>query len=100
HTRSYGDWSSDVCSSDLIANHLQVEAKGSQVIVGYDTRFMAEVFAAEAANILAANGFQPLLCDRPTPTPAIAYAIRARRASGAKIGRASCREGGGAGAGR
>src|SRR5436309_2753860 len=69
--------------TQAIANHLQVEAKGSQVIVGYDTRFMAEVFAAEAANILAANGFQPLLCDRPTPTPAIAYAIRARRASGA-----------------
>ena len=44
---------------------------------------MAEVFAAEAARILSANGFQALLCDRPTPTPAIAYAIRARRASGA-----------------
>ena len=69
--------------TQAIANHLQVEAAGSEVIVGYDTRFMAEVFAAEAANILAANGFRPLLCDRPTPTPAIAYAIRARRASGA-----------------
>ncbi|HJQ27243.1 MAG TPA: phosphoglucomutase/phosphomannomutase family protein [Blastocatellia bacterium] len=69
--------------TQAIANHLQVETAGSQVIVGYDTRFMAEVFAAEAANILAANGFRPLLCDRPTPTPAISYAIRARRASGA-----------------
>lgn len=68
--------------TQAIANHLQSEAAGSKVIVGYDTRFMAEVFAAEAANILAAKGFQPLLCDRPTPTPAIAYAIRAQRASG------------------
>src|SRR5207248_5920693 len=24
HTRSYGDWSSDVCSSDLLAHHLRV----------------------------------------------------------------------------
>jgi phosphoglucomutase len=69
--------------TQAIANYLQAEAAGSQIIVGYDTRFMAEVFAAEAARILAANGYQTLLCDRPTPTPAIAYAIRARRASGA-----------------
>ncbi len=53
------------------------------MIVGYDTRFMAEVFAAESARILAANGFDPLLCDRPTPTPAIAFAVRARKAAGA-----------------
>src|SRR5436853_5081671 len=69
--------------TQAIANYLQAEAANSQIIVGYDTRFMAEVFAAEAARILSANGFQALLCDRPTPTPAIAYAIRARRASGA-----------------
>ena len=69
--------------TQAIANYLQAEAAGSQVIVGYDTRFMAEAFAAEAARILSAAGFQALLCDRPTPTPAIAYAIRAHRASGA-----------------
>src|SRR6185295_3626064 len=69
--------------TQAIANYLQAEAAKSQIIIGYDTRFMAEVFAAEAARILAANGFKPLLCDRPTPTPAIAYAIRARQASGA-----------------
>src|ERR1051325_3574104 len=69
--------------TQAIANHLQAQAAGSEIIVGYDTRFMAEVFAAEAAHILAANGFKTLLCDGPTPTPAIAYAIRARGASGA-----------------
>jgi phosphoglucomutase len=69
--------------TQAIANYLQAQAAGSEIIVGYDTRFMAEVFAAEAARILAANGFKTLLCDRPTPTPAIAYAIRARGARGA-----------------
>src|ERR1044072_7297828 len=68
--------------TQAIANYLNDTAKNSQVIVGYDTRFMAEVFAAESARILAASGIEPLLCDRATPTPAIAYAIRSRRASG------------------
>src|SRR5262249_12825077 len=69
--------------TQAIANYLQSGAAGSPIIIGYDTRFMAEVFAADAARILASNGFQVLLCDRSTPTPAIAYAIGARQASGA-----------------
>jgi phosphoglucomutase len=66
-----------------ISAWINKRAPGSQVIVGYDTRFMAEVFASEGAAILAANGLQPLLCDRATPTPAIAFAVRSRTASGA-----------------
>ena len=53
------------------------------VIVGYDARFLSEQFAAEAANILAANGVRPLLTDRDTPTPAVAFAITKRRTAGA-----------------
>jgi phosphoglucomutase len=56
---------------------------GSSVIIGCDTRFMAEDFAAQGARIIAANQLHPLLCDRATPTPAIAYAVRSRGASGA-----------------
>ncbi|HXG92227.1 MAG TPA: phosphoglucomutase/phosphomannomutase family protein [Blastocatellia bacterium] len=69
--------------TQAICNYLKKASPGSQVIVGYDTRFMAEIFAAESARIIAANGFDPLLCDRATPTPAIAYAVRSRGASGA-----------------
>jgi alpha-D-glucose phosphate-specific phosphoglucomutase len=68
--------------TQAIANYLKASAENSQVIVGYDTRFMAETFAAESARILAANGFDPLLCDRATPTPAISCAIRSKGASG------------------
>src|SRR6476620_10599696 len=68
--------------TQAIANYLNNNDENYQVIVGYDTRFMAEAFAAESARILAANRVEPLLCDRATPTPAIAYAIRSRRASG------------------
>jgi alpha-D-glucose phosphate-specific phosphoglucomutase len=68
--------------TQAISKWITDRAEGSQVIVGYDTRFMAEVFAAESSRLLAANGLQPLLCDRATPTPAIAFAIRSRKASG------------------
>jgi phosphoglucomutase len=66
-----------------IARWLKANGKNHRVIIGCDTRFMAEVFAEECANQLAAEGFETLLCDRPTPTPAISYAIRALAADGA-----------------
>lgn len=69
--------------TQAVANWLKVNGKSNKIIIGCDTRFMAEVFSAACANQLAANGFETLLCDRPTPTPAISYAIRALKADGA-----------------
>jgi phosphoglucomutase len=69
--------------TQAISIWISERAAGSEVIVGYDTRFMAEDFAAQGARIIAANGLRPLLCDRATPTPAIAFAVRSRKASGA-----------------
>src|SRR3954462_13664156 len=58
-------------------------ANGSrQVIVGYDTRFLGREFSLAAAEVLAAAGLTPLLCNRDTPTPVIAHTIRARKAAG------------------
>jgi phosphoglucomutase len=71
------------CVTQAISSWISKRAPGSQVIVGYDTRFMAEDFAAQGASIIAANGLRPLLCDRATPTPAISFAVRSRGASGA-----------------
>jgi phosphoglucomutase len=56
--------------------------QGSPLIIGYDTRFLGEQFAAESAKVVAAQGFHALLCDRPTPTPTISHAIRSQRAIG------------------
>ncbi|MBI3870497.1 MAG: phosphoglucomutase/phosphomannomutase family protein [Verrucomicrobia bacterium] len=52
------------------------------VILGYDTRFLGREFSLAAAEVLAANGLSPLLCDRDTPTPVISHAIRLRKAIG------------------
>jgi alpha-D-glucose phosphate-specific phosphoglucomutase len=69
--------------TQAISNWLRSNTPSAQVILGYDTRFMAEVFASESARVLAANGFNALLCDHATPTPAISLAVRARGAAGA-----------------
>jgi phosphoglucomutase len=69
--------------SQAIATWIKRNSKDTRIVVGYDTRFMAEVFAAESARVLAASGLEPLLCDRPTPTPAISFAVRDRGAGGA-----------------
>jgi alpha-D-glucose phosphate-specific phosphoglucomutase len=72
--------------TQAIADYLnQLKTQNSKlktVIVGYDTRFLAKEFALAAAEVLAANKIEPLLCDRDTPTPVIAHSIRARKASG------------------
>ncbi|OGF49038.1 MAG: hypothetical protein A2231_08480 [Candidatus Firestonebacteria bacterium RIFOXYA2_FULL_40_8] len=52
------------------------------VIVGYDTRFLSEKFAATAAGVLSANGIKVLLTKRDTPTPVISYEIIKRKLAG------------------
>jgi phosphoglucomutase len=56
--------------------------KGSLVLVGYDTRFLASRFAAQAARILEAEGFPAEMSSRPIPTPVLAFEIRRRKAAG------------------
>jgi phosphoglucomutase len=56
---------------------------GGLVLVGYDTRFLADRFAAEAARILARHGFAAEVSARPVPTPVLAFETRRRSAVGA-----------------
>ncbi len=58
-------------------------AKG--LVIGYDTRFASEDFAAATAEVLAGNGIPVFLCDRPAPTPTISYAILDQKAGGAVV---------------
>lgn len=66
-----------------IAEYLLAEgADQPQVVVGYDTRFLSEAFAAEAATVLAAHGIRVWLTDRDVPTPVVAYEVIRRGAAG------------------
>lgn len=53
------------------------------VVIGHDQRFLAEHFAAAAAEVLAGNGIPVWLTAGATPTPAIAYAVVEKQAGGA-----------------
>ena len=55
------------------------------LIIGYDTRFASEDFAAAAASVVAANGVKVYLCHRAIPTPIISYTIARHSAGGAII---------------
>jgi phosphoglucomutase len=68
--------------TSAIASVLDEEAAGGSVIVGYDTRFLSERFAAECATEFAGCGFESYLTTRETPTPALSHAIRAKGARG------------------
>jgi len=74
-----------------IADYLLEELKAAgdtaasqkpEVIIGHDTRFLGREFSLAVAEVLAANGLVPLLCQRDAPTPVIAHAIRVRKALG------------------
>lgn len=55
------------------------------VVIGYDTRFASERFAAAVAEVMAAKGIPSYLCDRPAPTPVVGYSILAREAAGSVV---------------
>lgn len=53
-----------------------------RLVVGYDTRFQADQFAWECAELLSARGIQVYYCQAAVPTPAIAYEILRRQTDG------------------
>ncbi len=58
---------------------------GRGLVIGYDTRFASEDFAAAAAEVVAANGVKVYLAPEPAPTPVVSYGVLAQKAGGAII---------------
>ena len=52
-----------------------------EVVVGYDTRFLSDHFAREAACVLAGNGIVAWLTRTDAPTPAISWNVRLKGAA-------------------
>lgn len=46
------------------------------VVISYDSRFYSDVFAMEAARVLAGNGIKAYLFDRLNPVPTLSFAVR------------------------
>jgi alpha-D-glucose phosphate-specific phosphoglucomutase len=67
-----------VAAQPLLAGQAQ-----HRVLVGRDPRFLGESFVELAAGVLAAHGVSPEVIVEAAPTPAIAYAVRELKTSGA-----------------
>ena len=66
-----------------IAAFVKTQPAPHRVLVGRYPRFLGERFVAEAAAVLAAAGITPIVISEAAPTPAIAYAVRTLKTSGA-----------------
>ena len=66
-----------------IAEYVKTQPEPHRVLVGRDPRFLGEMFVAEAARVLAGAGVTPIVIPDAAPTPAISYAVRTLKTSGA-----------------
>jgi len=56
--------------------------KGQGLVVGYDSRFLAEKYASLIAGVLSGNGIKTILSDESVPSPCVSFAIVERKCSG------------------
>lgn len=70
---SAGDWGGGVNGSDF---------DPKLMVVGFDTRFLSDRFAVEAARVLAGNGFRVMLTHADVPTPVVSHAVKHNHAAG------------------
>jgi alpha-D-glucose phosphate-specific phosphoglucomutase len=63
--------------AQAIADYVLDEAGNgqSEVVIGFDTRFLSDRYAAEVARVLAGNHIVAWLTRADAPTPAISYAV-------------------------
>jgi alpha-D-glucose phosphate-specific phosphoglucomutase len=66
-----------------IAAYVKTQPAPHRVLVGRDPRFLGESFVDVAARVLAGAGVTPIMIPEAAPTPAIAYAVRTLKTSGA-----------------
>lgn len=62
--------------AQALADYLREQGpEGRTVVIGYDTRFASESFAAICAEVLAANAIGVLLSNRAVPTQVTSYGV-------------------------
>jgi alpha-D-glucose phosphate-specific phosphoglucomutase len=72
--------------AQAVAEYLRDKELASRgMVVGYDTRFASERFAAAVAEVFAGNDIKTHLCPQATPTPIVSYGVTHEKAAGAVI---------------
>ena len=59
-----------------LCNYLKSSGLPQRVAIGYDSRIKSDLFAMEAAKVLAANGITAWIYPRLEPTPSLSWAVR------------------------
>ena len=59
-----------------LCNYLKGTDLPQSVAIGYDSRIKSDLFAMEAARVIAANGLTACIYPRLEPTPALSWAVR------------------------
>ncbi|MCB8982703.1 MAG: phosphoglucomutase/phosphomannomutase family protein [Ardenticatenaceae bacterium] len=68
--------------AQAIADYVREQnAADPSVIIGFDTRFLSDRYAAEVARVMAANQITTWLARADTPTPTISYAVVHKKAT-------------------
>ncbi len=74
-----------ICAQ-AVAEYLKQDGLDKRgLVIGYDTRFASEDFAAAAAEVLAGNDIKVHLCLKPAPTPVVSFAVPANKSAGAIV---------------
>lgn len=60
-----------------LADYLNAHAKNPSVAIAYDSRIKSDLFAKQAAAVLAANGIHAHIYPWLSPTPTLSWAVRA-----------------------
>src|SRR5919197_631812 len=72
--------------AQAVADYLKQEGKASAgLVVGHDTRFASEGFAAAVAEVAGANGLKVLLAKQAIPTPVVSFSVLHPRAGGGVV---------------
>lgn len=68
--------------AQAIADFIREEnATDPSVVIGFDTRFLSDRYAAEVARVMAANNVHTWLARADTPTPAVSYTVVHKKAT-------------------
>lgn len=70
--------------SAAVARYIKENGKSEKgLIIGRDTRFLAEDFARTVADVMIAEGIKVYYTDGPMPTPVTAFSVLDKKAAGA-----------------
>jgi len=64
-----------------ISNYLNEAFENPSVAIAYDSRIKSDLFAKEAAGVLAANGIKVYIYPELVPTPMLSFAVRRLKCS-------------------